>query len=98
MNKLNRLEVSTIFKARTRMLDIKNNFRNKYPDLVCRGCGKHDETQQHILEKCETIHVNEETRITNNDIFTEDTDKLKKTAKIINKIITKIDNTSIAPQ
>ena len=30
MNKLTRNQVSTIFKARTRMLDIKNNFKNKY--------------------------------------------------------------------
>ena len=29
MNKLNRHEVSTMFKARTRMIDVKNNFRGK---------------------------------------------------------------------
>ena len=37
--KLNRYQVSTIFKARTRMLDVKNNFRGKYNDNICRGCG-----------------------------------------------------------
>ena len=35
MNKLNRLDVSTIFIARTRMIDAKNNFRGKYRDLIC---------------------------------------------------------------
>ena len=56
MNKLTRLEVSVIFKARMRMPDIQNNYWNKYPDLICRRCGKQDETHQHILEKCETIY------------------------------------------
>jgi hypothetical protein len=30
---------------------VKNNYRNKYPDLICRGCGKQDETQQHIYSR-----------------------------------------------
>ena len=94
MNKLTRLEVSTIFKSRTRMLDIKNNYRGKYTDLVCRGCGKKEETQQHILEECEGIHENNNTKTTMDDIFTEDIEKLKNTVKKINKIILQI---SIAP-
>ncbi len=49
MNKLNRHQVSTIFKARTRMIDVKNNFRGKYPDIKCRGCNNENETQTHVL-------------------------------------------------
>jgi hypothetical protein len=70
MTKLTRIEASTIFKARTRMLDVKNNYRNKYRDLVCRGCGKQDETQQHVLEECETIHQNNTIQVAINTIGT----------------------------
>ena len=35
-NNLNRQEVSTLFKTRTRMIDIKGNYKNKYPDQTCR--------------------------------------------------------------
>ena len=81
MNKLTRLEVSTIFKTRTRMLDVKNNFRGMYTNLTCRGCGKTDETQQHVLEKCETIHLTEKSKINQEEIFAEEPNELKKTAE-----------------
>ena len=48
-----RNEVSTTFKNRNRMLDVKANHKNKYQDLQCRLCGKEDETQEHVLAKCE---------------------------------------------
>ena len=51
MEKLNRYQVSTIFKAITRMLDIKHNFRGKYSDNICRGCGTTEETQEHVLNE-----------------------------------------------
>ena len=61
---------------------------------MCRGCGKEEETQQHILEECSNIHKQENTKVTKEDIFTEE--KLKNTAKRINEIMTKLK--SIAPQ
>ena len=57
MDKLTRVETSTIFKARTRMLDVKNNYRNKYPDLICRGCGNEEETQQHTSYKSVPAYI-----------------------------------------
>ncbi len=51
MSKLTRKQVSILFKARTRMLDVKNNFRNKYRDEFCRGCGTIPETQKNMLWK-----------------------------------------------
>ena len=69
MNQLNRFQVSTIFKARTRMLDIKNNFRGKYNNITCRGCGEVNETQEHVLNECKSIHQNENTRVEQKDIF-----------------------------
>ena len=88
MNKLNRKQVSTIFKARTRMLDIKNNFRGKYDNMLCRGCGQASETQEHVFEECPTIHPNEISKVLNEHIFNEDPEHLKAVIVKIDRIIT----------
>ena len=55
---LTREHASTIFKIRTRMLDIKNNFRNKYnSSLTSRLCKTCMETQTHILEECDSLDI-----------------------------------------
>ena len=58
METLTRNEVSTIFKARSRMIDIKANYKNTYQDLKCRLYRKEDETQEHFLSKCENPEEN----------------------------------------
>ena len=87
MKTLNRKQASTIFRARTRMLDIKHNYRGKYDNTTCRMCGNEEETQDHILEKCNTIHTNEITKVTKNEIFQEDPLKLVETYKKIEHIM-----------
>ncbi len=94
MNKLTRYEASTIFKARTRMLDVKNNFRGKYLNNKCRGCGKEDETQRHVLEECEEIRKKSGVAVTNEEIFEEEAELLKEVSKKIMKIMERI--TSVA--
>ena len=37
INEVKRLEVSTIVKAKTRMLDIKQNYKHKYPTPLCQN-------------------------------------------------------------
>ena len=37
MKALTRKQASTIFKTRTRMLKVKGNYKNGYPDLTCRS-------------------------------------------------------------
>ena len=40
----------TIFKLRTRMTDVKANFRGRYENVECQICDeKEEETQQHIF-------------------------------------------------
>ena len=90
MNKLNREHISNIFKARTRMLDIKNNFRSKYTDLKCRGCGQSDETQEHILETCTKIHVDNDHKVNLQEIFTENTKTLTETATKIGEVMKRL--------
>jgi hypothetical protein len=97
MNKLTRYEASTIFKARTRMLDVKNNFRGKYQNNVCRGCGDLNETQEHILEECSKIHASEEYKTKKEEIFEECPQKLREVAKKIKKTMDKLKQISVVP-
>ena len=81
-----------IFKARTRMLDAKNNFRGKYKDTKCRKCTETIESQEHVLETCTGIHDDDTTKININDIFDSNPTKLKTTAKQLRKILEKNKN------
>ena len=91
LNKLNRNEASVIFRARTRMLNVKSNYKNAHKNLKCRMCNKHEETQMHILEECEEL--NEIPRITKEMIFNEGITELKLMLNNLNKRMTKVENT-----
>jgi hypothetical protein len=84
MSKLPRLQASTIFKARTRMLAVKNNYRGMFSDIICRKCGSEQETQEHILEKCKTIHKDNSLIVTKYDIFKDF--NMQETSRIASKI------------
>ena len=93
LNKLTRNEASIIFRTRTRMIDIKGNYKNKYKNnMTCRACGQEAETQIHVLQECATLHQTDESKITQTDIFTENTTKLKDTASKIKTTIDKLTN------
>ena len=94
MQKLNRYQVSTIFKARTRMLDVKNNFRGKYKDNICRGCGT-TETQEHVLNECTGIHNNQESKVQLQEIFDENTEQLKGKAEKIDHIMARLTKSGV---
>ena len=92
MKKLTRLDSSIIFKARSRMLDVKENFKTKNKgEMKCRLCKEADETQRHILEECMMIHRDDTFKIKYEDIYEdEDMDKLKETARKVRKSIDKL--------
>ena len=90
LNELTRNHSSTIFKARTRMLKVKSNYKNGNPDLKCRACGNYEETQKHVLEECQEINK-ELPQITKDMIFKEDATELKNTAITILKRMKKIE-------
>ena len=95
MDQLTRSQVSHIFKARTRMLDIKNNFRGKYENLTCRACKNAPETQQHILEECPSIHINDDYIVKKRRYIWHRKKELeKKTAKKIRHIMQTLYNKS----
>ena len=84
MNALTRNQVSTIFKARTRMLDIKDNFKGKYTDQTCRKCRIEVETQDHVLKECQVINQNYDP-VTKEMIFDENPNNLKIVEKMIRR-------------
>ena len=43
-----------IFQLRTRMFDVKSNFKNQHEVLMCEACNEYEETQEHLY-KCEAI-------------------------------------------
>jgi len=95
MTKMSRDETSLIFKARSRMLPVKNNYKSKYRDLKCRGCKAETETQQHALQDCNEIHKNEEKKVKPSDYFSDDIHVLQKTATNIQFILHRIEQSDI---
>ena len=81
LNKLNRLEVSMIIKARARMLNAKMNYKGKYKNLKCRFCKETEETQVHILDECKEINRAKYPKTHTKEIFNENITVLKETAK-----------------
>ena len=81
MNELNRMDVSSIIRARARMLQAKKNYKGKYKEMKCRFCKIQEETQIHLLQECNSMNREKYPEITIEDIFTEDTPKLKQVAK-----------------
>ena len=92
MNKLNRNQVSCIFKARTRMLNVKSNFKNGHQEHKCRACKQKEETQTHVLEECHKLNDKHQ-KITKEMIFSENIEELRKTAKAIQERIEKLEET-----
>ena len=83
---MNIIEKSFIFGARTRMLDLKSNFKIGQSDLICRGCFKAEETQEHLLV-CPSLADN---RILNSsklpqfeDLFSDETEKIENIGQIL---------------
>ena len=72
------------------MLPVKNNFRNKYKDIICRGCKAEIETQQHVLENCPEIHKDNTSIVLITHYFTEDIQTLKKASKNILLILERL--------
>ena len=82
------------------MLNIKGNMKSHYKnktkgrfEFQCRACNQHDETQPHILEECESIHLTEDTKVTTSDLFSENPANLKTVVGKIKNIMTKLEST-----
>ena len=74
-----------IFLLRSRMVDVKANYKGKYFDYLCTECGKEEETQQHVLECSKLIGKNEMLTYIPNyyDIFSEEVKEQLYVARIL---------------
>ena len=46
-----------IFKARCRMLNLRNNFRNGKTSILCELCGEETEDDDHIIDRCSELQA-----------------------------------------
>ena len=82
---LPRKEAASIFTIRARMMKIKANYPNMYPDKECRWCKADNETQEHIINHCPNFETTT-AGLQYTKIMENETENLKNEAKIINKI------------
>ena len=90
-NQLSRKETSILFKARTRMTDIKGNYKNKYEDNTCRLCKNDIETQDHIFENCGVTKQNK-LEVKKDLLFSQNRAIQKITISKINSLMELMDN------
>ena len=82
-------EKITLFKFRTRMVDVKCNFKNQYGgNLTCYFCS-YEDTQSHILSCRELIGDIKISDVQYNHIFSDLITEQEKIAKVLNKILKK---------
>merc|ERR1712179_476095 len=80
-------EKKFLFQLRSRMIDVKTNFKNNNSDLSCPLCDIKEDDQKHVLE-CPTLLNNTsdvaEGNISYDDIFSNDVLKQAKILRIFN--------------
>ena len=70
-----------LFSLRTRMVKVKNNYKNSYHNLQCPLCEQHLDTQEHLLF-CEKIHQSPPV-VSYNDLFADDCGRMKQTFDVL---------------
>ena len=80
---LNKEEKQFLFAARTRGLDLKNNFKQGKQDLMCRLCQGHIEDQQNLLTCSVLNNVKAPVQADYRDIFSDRMDKLLVITKLL---------------
>ena len=84
-SQLNTTEKKLLFQLRTRMVDVKANFKNMHSDVICPVCGISEDEQKHILE-CQALLCNisdiTAEKVEYEDIFHSDISKQTSILKI----------------
>ena len=83
-------EKAFIFEARSRMIDISDNFKNGKSDLKCRACKVETEDQPHLLQCTKLIEHGEIVQNIPNysDLFGDDANKIAAVSKILQRKFT----------
>ena len=81
-----------IFKARCRMLNLKNNFRGSNPVLSCGMCGTDVEDDDHIFQRCSSLaQLREEAQVTSRDELFEPSTSIERLSAIADFLV-KVEN------
>ena len=75
-----------LFKFRTRMFSVRNNFRNNYASTLCPLCAAEEDSQEHLLT-CSVIKSYYTTTMKYDEIFSDDINVLLDTASELTKIV-----------
>ena len=79
-NKIAMIEkTQEIFKIRSRVTDVKGNFKGKYDSIECNFCNE-EESQNHIME-CKFLNENNENFLEYEEIFEQNVQKQVKIAR-----------------
>ena len=78
-----------LFKFRTRMFNVRNNFRNQYQqtNILCPMCNAHEDSQEHLLQCTFITEKLDEAPCSYEDIFSEDPDVLLHVANVLKKVV-----------
>ena len=75
-----------VFKFRTRMFGVRNNFRNKYSCTLCPLCGLEEDSQQHMFD-CKIV-LNYHTPTTHHDdMYSNDAESLLAVVEDLEKLV-----------
>ena len=77
-------EKRSLFSARTRGLDLRNNFKQGKTDLRCRLCRSHLEDQPSLLT-CTALEAGGIEQMNYNDIFSDNIERLTAMTKVLHK-------------
>ena len=83
-------EKAFVFEARSRMIDIRDNFKNGKSDLKCRACNVEVEDQPHLLRCTKLVENGEIVQDIPNysDLFGEDAAKIAAVSRILQRKFT----------
>ena len=90
-------EKAFTFYLRSRMIDLKCNFKSIHTDLKCRLCGKHEENQEGLLI-CEVLREQSDTTADYSDIFCQDKAKICTTAMTLKRKFEKFEHYQVHGQ
>ena len=87
-NNLTKKEKCFVFRARSRTLDVKCNFKIGQSNIQCRLCDSHPEDQESLL-KCPALVTDDDLPASQqphyNDIFSDNSVKVSTVARILQK-------------
>ena len=76
-------DAKLLFSLRTRMANVRNNYKNGYDNLHCPLCCHNLDTQEH-LPVCDEIHTCPPD-VSYNDIFSDDCERIRQTFVVLKK-------------